>query len=169
MAGKRGLQQRLRAEIRKRQASPRPQPVPTGNVRSDRWDEITRSHADVLQNIEATLVQCWREVEGVDDAWAHLALVAAMRDDPPDHPTAGHVYSLLKAVRKLRGDVAPDLWLDALRVVDQSVRDHSSLRHGDRSYLAFILPYVAPGSEVAEADSDYQIIEGRVSRPPEPS
>ena len=161
MAGKRGLQQQIRQEVRKRQEKPRPQPVPTGNVRRDRWDEITRSHADVLQNIEFTLVHCWRQVEVVDDHWTHLGLVAAMRGDPPDHPTAWHVYGRLKSLREMRDDLSPDLWLDALRVVDQSVRDHSTLRHGDRSYLAFILPFVAPAPDAA--DSDYQVIEGRVS------
>ena len=166
MAGKRGLQQKIRQEVRKRQEKPRPQSVPTGNVRRDRWDEITRSHADVLQNIEFTLVHCWREVEGVDDAWTHIALVAAMRDDPPDHPCSWHVYQKLKSLREMRDDLSPELWLDALRVVDQSVRDHSSLRHGDRSYLAFILPFVAPTPDAV--DPDYQVIEGRVS-PPEPS
>ena len=164
MAGKRGLQQRLREEIRKRQAKPRPQPVPTGNVRRDRWEEITRSHEDVLQNIEATLVVCWKEVEGVDDHCVHLGLVGAMRDDPPDHPCSWHVYWRLKQVREMRDDVRPDVWLDALRVVDQSVRDRSSLRHGDRTYLTFILPYVAPDS--GDTDSAYEIIEGRVSSPP---
>jgi hypothetical protein len=160
MAAKRGLQQRLRDEIRKRQARPRPQPVPTSNVRNDRWDEITRKHEDVLQDIEATLVDCWSQVEGLDDRWAHLALVAAMRDDPPDHPTSWYVYGCLKAARERRDDVAPDVWLDALRVVDQSVRDHSSLQRGDRSYLRFILPYIA--FEPAGADPVYEIIEDRI-------
>jgi len=167
MSSKRGLQQRLKNEIRKRQARPRPQAVATGNVRRDRWDEITRSHADVLQEIEAAIVNCWREVEGVDDHWVHTALVAVMRDDSPDHPTAWYVHWALKAVRERRSDVAPDLWLDALRVVDQSVRDHSSLRNRDRSYLAFILAYVVPAPGDTDAGDDYQIIEGRIS-PPQP-
>jgi hypothetical protein len=163
MAAKRGLQQRLKEEIRKRREKPRPHVVPTGNVRRDRWEEITRGHEDVLQNIEATLVACWQEAEGLDDAWVHVALVATMRDDPPDHPTSWFVYSQLKAIRAIRADVDPELWLDALRVVDQSVRDHSSLHHGDRSYLTFILPYVAPA--LGDADPDYEIIEGRISPP----
>lgn len=166
MTSKRGLQQRLRNEIRKRQAKPRPQPVPTGKVRSDRWDQITRRHEDVLQCIETTLVACWREVEGVDDCWAHLGLVGAMRDDPPDHPCSWHVYWRLKQVRELRDDVQPDVWLDALRVVAQSLRDRSSLRHGDRSYLTFILPYVS--DFLGTDDGDYRVIEGRVSQPETP-
>ena len=42
MAAKRGLQQRLRDEIRKRQGKQRPQPVLTGNVP---WRPLGRNHA----------------------------------------------------------------------------------------------------------------------------
>ncbi len=163
MAAKRGLQQRMREEIRKRREKQRPQAVPTHNVRSDRWDEITRSHEDVLQNIEATLVACAAENENIDDATLHVALVAAMRDDPPGHPMPWEVFSALKRVRSLREDVSAELWLDALRVVDQSVRDHSSLRRGEVSYLTFILPFVA--SAFGDETPDYEIIEGRISPP----
>src|SRR5262245_7148002 len=138
MSGQNGLQARIQAEIRKRRHQGRPQPVPIGNVRSDRWEEITRNHADVLAEIETTLLDCWREIEGVDDHWVHHGLVGAMRDQPPDHPTAWFVYWRLKQVLERRDDVPPEVWLDALRVVDQSVRDHSSLKHQDRSYLAFL-------------------------------
>lgn len=164
MAGKQGLQQRIRSEIRKRQEEPRPQAVPTGNVRRDRWDQITRSHEDVLQNIEFTLVDSWRLNDEIDDYAVHLALIAAMRDDPPQSRLAHDIFIRLAMIRAIREDVAPDVWLDALRVVDQSVRNHSSLRPGDHSYLAFILPYVAPALGAADAIDDYQIIEGRVNR-----
>jgi hypothetical protein len=142
MSGKYGLQARIRTEIRKRRHKGRPQPVPIGNVRSDRWDEITRSHPDVLQNIERTLLACWSECEGLDDQWVHLGLVGAMRDQPPDHPTSWFVYRQLKQLREQRDDLPADIWLDALRVIDQSVRDHSSLRHKDVSYLTFILAFL---------------------------
>lgn len=64
----------------------------------------------------------------------------------------------------MRDDVAPEVWQDALRVVDQSVRDHSSLRRGDRSYLEFVQPYVLP-IQPAGDDDDYDVVEGRVSIP----
>src|SRR4051794_35776099 len=127
MAAKRGLKQQLNEAIRQRRLKPHPQSVPIGDVRSDRWDEITGHHADVLYAIETTLVDCWQENEATDDRWIHLGLVSAMRDDPPDHPTPYVVYSRLKKVRSRRDDIDSELWLDALRVVDQSVRDHSSL------------------------------------------
>jgi hypothetical protein len=163
MAGKQGLQQRLKAEIRKRQAQPRPQAVPTGNVRRDQWDEITRSHEDLLQNIEFTLVGCWQERDDIDDYTLHVALKGVMREDPPQNALAEYVFVRLMTIRTLREDVEPELWLDALRVVDQSVRDRSSLRPGDCSYLEFVLPYVAPA--LGDLDADYRVIEGRVSPP----
>ena len=162
MAGKHGLQRRLQDEIRKRRERPRPHAVPTGDVRSDRREEITRNHADLLYEIESLLVDCWRQIEGIDDHWTHLGLVAAMRDDPPDHPTADVVFQALKAMRSLRDEIDSELWLDALRVVDQSLRSHSSLRHGDRSYLGFAMAFLA---EAAGTRSDYKIIEGRLSGP----
>jgi hypothetical protein len=167
MAGKRGLQQRLKAEIRKRHEKPRPQAVPTGNVRSDRWDEITTRHADLLEDIEYTLLICASENEKVDDAAIHVALVATMRGDPPDHPSPWAIFAELKRLRNEREEVAADVWLDALRVVDQSVRDHSGLRRGEASYLAFILLFFTPA--LHEGDPEYQVIEGRVSPPNEPS
>ena len=166
MAGKGGLQQRLQKEIRKRLVKPPPHVVPTGDVRSDRRDQITRAHADLLFDIESLLVDCWRQIEGVDDHWTHIGLVSTMRDDPPDHPTACVVFYALKAMRSLREEIDVELWLDALRVVDQSVRTHSSLRHGDRSYLSFALAFVGAASD---ARLEHKIIEGRVSPTPPPT
>lgn len=162
MASKNGLHARIRQAIRKRQEKPRPQPIQTGNVRRDRWEEITRGHPEVLHVIESTILRSWSVVPGVDDYWAHMGLIGAMRDDPPDHPCSWDVYWRLQQARELRDDVPAEIWLDALRVVDQSVRDHSSLQHGDRSYLAFILQYVEAAVGSADDGEDYRIIEGRV-------
>jgi len=165
MAGKRGLTQRLQAEIRRRRERPRPHAVPTGDVRSDRREEITHNHANLLFDIESLLVDCWRQIEGIDDHWTHVGLVAAMRDDPPDHPTPCVVFDALKGMRSLREEIDSEVWLDALRVVDQSLRTRSSLRHGDCSYLSFATAFLA---EAAGMRSDYKIIEGRVSQPEPP-
>src|SRR3954469_25492984 len=163
MAAKRGLSKRLEQEIRKRQKHPRPQSIPTGNVRSDRWDEITRRNDDVLQDIETALLDTWRDVSGTDDRWVHLGLIGAMRDDPTDHPCSLMVFTALKTLRERREDVDDELWLDALRVVDQSVRDHSSLRHADRSYLTFIRAFLE--HEAGDKGSDYRVSHDRIQRP----
>jgi hypothetical protein len=54
-----------------------------------------------------------------------------------------------------------ELWRDALRVIDQSVRKHSSLRQGDRAYLSFTAAFLAENFGVKP---DYQVIQGRISR-----
>jgi hypothetical protein len=56
--------------------------------------------------------------------------------------------------------VDAELWRDALRIVDQSVRDHSKLGHGDLAYLSFTLAFAREAMDTA---SNYEIIEGRVS------
>lgn len=162
MAAKRGFTRHLLEQIRKRQKHPRPQSIPTGNVRSDRWDEITRHHADVLQDIERALLDTWREVSGTDDHWVHLGLVGAMRDDPTDHPCSWMVFTALKKLRERREDIDAELWLDALRVVNQSVRDHSSLKHGERSYLEFIRAFFEDEGKV---NSEYRVSHDRIQRP----
>jgi hypothetical protein len=165
MAGKQGLQNRLRQEIRRRQKEVRPQPIETGDVRRDRWHEITDRHFDVLQNIEFALVAAWRELLELDDRRIHQGLKAAMLRSRPDDPLAQEVYDRLQIAELGRSDVESDLWHDALRVVAESVRTHSSLRSSDRSYLAFVAPYVAPAIGVGEEElADYEVIEGRVTR-----
>jgi len=164
MAGKQGLQNRLRQEVRRRQKQVRPQPIETGDVRRDRWHEITNGHFDLLQNIEFSLVAAWRELPELDDRRFHHGLKAAMLRSRPDDPLAQEVYDRLQIAELARSDIEPELWHDALRVVAESVRTHSTLRQGDRSYLAFVAPYVAPAMEVGEEVAEYKVIEGRVLR-----
>lgn len=137
--------------------------MPTGNVRSDRWDEITTSHADVLLGIELALIDCWRQIEEIDDHCVHVGLVAAMRGDPPDHPAAHIIFMRLLALGLGRDAIDAETWLDALRVVDQSVRDHSTLRDGDRSYLTFIGGFF--GDDGGGNGSDYRVTHERIQRP----
>jgi hypothetical protein len=144
VAGKQGIQSRIRREILRRQKQVRPKAVETGNVRRDRWYEITHSHADVLQNIEFAIVAAWKELPAIDDLQIHQGLKAVMLNDPPADSLALEVFTRVEMMRLTRADVEPELWHDALRVVDQSVRDHSSLKHGDQTYLEFVTPYIAP-------------------------
>jgi len=163
MAAKRGLKHRLQQAVRKRLVKPRPQSIPTGNVRSDRWGEITTHHTDLLEDVEGSILETQRYVTGLCDHWTHLGLIGAMRDDLPEHPCSIMLFQALKNLRQQREDVDDELWLDALRVVDQSVRDHSSLRHGDRTYLSFIGAFF--GEESVGDDSRYQVTHERIPRP----
>jgi hypothetical protein len=163
MASKRGLKLKLQEAARRRQEKPRPHVVPTGDVRSDRWNEITEHHTDLLEGIEGTILETWRYVTGLCDHWTHLGLVAAMRGDMPDHSCSMMLFEALRKLREERDDVDDELWLDALRVVDQSLRDHSSVRHGDRSYLTFIRTFFE--DEGGDNRSNYQVSHDRIQRP----
>ena len=60
----------------------------------------------------------------------------------PEEPRARDVLARLKSVRELRADVAPETWQDGLRVVADSVRNHSTLRPGDVGHLTFVSSFV---------------------------
>jgi hypothetical protein len=71
-----------------------------------------------------------------------------MRNDPPDHPCSWLVFSKLNTLRGQWSDIDHELWRDALRVIDQSVRTRSSLRHGERSYLKYSAAFVGKAMEI---------------------
>lgn len=144
MAGKNSLSKKIQQAIRKRQIAPRPQPVELGDVSPARWQEITRQLPDVLQNIEVTLADCWHMEPELDDALVHHSLRAAMLRSRPEDVNARMIFVRLEMMRSLREDVDPADWHDALRVVDESVRTHSTLAPGECNYLLFIAPFVAP-------------------------
>jgi hypothetical protein len=99
--------------------------------------EVLDKHEDVLQNIEFALVTAWRENRSVDDRAVSLALNASMAGKMPDDPVAADLFERVDAIRSFREDVADDVWMAALRRIDESVRLHSSRNPGDVSYLRF--------------------------------
>jgi len=161
MAGKQGLSQRLKNEIRRRQKQPRPQAIPTGNVPGMRWNEITDQHQDVLQNIEMACMMAWQKKPAIDDATLLRGLVAAMLRTRPEDPLAATVYDEIDAMHALRRqvhEIEDALWLDSLRVVAESVRTHSSLRPGASEYLDFIRPFLNP--PLGKGGESVQVFEG---------
>jgi hypothetical protein len=104
--------------------------------------QMSRDHLDVLQNIEFTLLGRHRRDPSLDDRVMSEALRAAVSNIAPHDPRIADVHEALAAVRQTREDVSDDVWRDALRVVDESVRTHSRLRPGETSYLSFIAHYV---------------------------
>jgi len=106
---------------------------------------MTRDHVDVLQNIEFALVNAAREDPNIDDRMIAQSLRICMHQtDSPDD--AGlpvvRLCGVLKAMRSFREDVPDDIWLAGLETVDDSVRRHSSLLPGVRSYLDFVNGFV---------------------------
>jgi hypothetical protein len=106
---------------------------------------MPEEHPDVLQNIEFSVVQAWRDDPRVDDAAADTALRLALADESVDSAKDAQVRRILialEAMRDLRSDIADEVWRDALLTVKQSVRRHSACQPGERRYLHFTAPFV---------------------------
>jgi hypothetical protein len=106
---------------------------------------MTRDHLDVLQNIEFALVTCARHDPAIDDRMVDQALRIcksgeAVAED--DDPRVNMLCEQLMSMRAMREDVSDEVWDAGLRTVDESVRRHSDLRPGEKSYLSFVAQYV---------------------------
>ena len=103
---------------------------------------MTRDHVDTLQNIEFALVTCHRENEDIDDRVCAEALVAAIRGEVAENPSAQLLAQDLQSIRETRPPVGDDVWRDGLRVVLASVRLHSTLKSGMTGYLDFVSQFI---------------------------
>ena len=97
-----------------------------------------REHEDVLQNIEQMLVARFREDANVDDRSCHQAIEAVVVGQVPQNPVAAGLAAGLARVRQSRQDISDRIWLDALRVVAESIRRHSTRQPGEKDYLDFV-------------------------------
>jgi hypothetical protein len=105
---------------------------------------MTRDHLDVLQNIESTLVTCARKDPSIDDSSIDraLGLMQHPESENDSDPRVLRLSEFLDAVRALREDVPDNIWRAALRTVQESVRRHSNLGPGEKTYIRFVEPYV---------------------------
>ena len=106
---------------------------------------MTRDHVDVLQNIEFALVSSARMDPFIDDRLIDVALREAIQQNEPSddsEPQIGMMYEQLQEIRAMREDVSDEIWRAGLRTVQDSVRRHSSLRPGEKTYLQFVSQYV---------------------------
>jgi hypothetical protein len=106
---------------------------------------MSREHLDVLQNIEFILVTHAREDPAIDDDIIDRALQVAMGRTDVVGDTDPRVVGLcegLEMIRETREDVSDGIWHAGLRTVDESVRRHSDLKPGEKSYLRFVGPYI---------------------------
>ncbi len=104
--------------------------------------QMSREHLDVLQNIEFVFAIRFREKRDIDDRAVSAAIRAYPKRSVPDDPLVAELVNDLDGIRRTRTDISDDLWNDALRVVDDSVRRHSRLSPGETGYLSFIVQYV---------------------------
>jgi hypothetical protein len=107
-----------------------------------RMKRMASGHEDVLQNIEFALVTRHRGDPTIDDRAVSEALRACIKHTEPVDPRAADLVAALAGIRELREDVPDDVWLEGLRVVEESVRRHSHLRSGEKSYLAFAAQFI---------------------------
>lgn len=106
-----------------------------------RMKRMAREHEDVLNAIETVLVRAYRADSEVHDQQAEAALIEAVRGtDPTDLRVADMVAGLRTARGRL--DVPDDIWIEALRVVLNSVRTHSKVERVENAYLDFIDEYI---------------------------
>ena len=106
---------------------------------------LERDHLDILQNIEFILVQIARQDPVFDDRMIDQAMGFCIKGTEPTEDADRRVPLLIKAlqtVRERRRDVSDDIWIAALRKVDESVQLHSELKPGEKSYLQFVEKYV---------------------------
>ena len=107
--------------------------------------KVEEEYLDVLQNIDFTLVSYARHDPSIDDDVVDRALQVCMHRTDAADDADPRVLTLCEALERMRGsreDVADNIWRAALRTVDESVRAHSDLMPGEKTYLQFIEPYV---------------------------
>jgi len=103
---------------------------------------MTKDHLDVLQNIEFAIVTKYRQDSSIDDRIVADALKGAMGNDLPQDKRAASINGALQDIREFRSDVSDSVWQAGLRIVLQSVRQHSDLRQGTTDYLDFVCDFV---------------------------
>jgi len=106
------------------------------------FKQMTQHHLDVLQNIESSIVSTCRDHSGIDDNIIASTLKAAIAGNEPADALSALLMNNLANIRQIRPDVPDTIWTKGLKVVLESVLNHSDARTGDRDYLTFIQNYV---------------------------
>ena len=106
------------------------------------FTQMTSDHADVLQNIEFSIVSAYRRSSNIDDKVVASALKTVIAGGDAADELSHSLIEALEDIRLLRADVPEEIWKNGLNVVLQSVYDHSDMRTGDRDYLEFVSPFL---------------------------
>lgn len=106
------------------------------------FKQMTRDHLDVLQNIEFSIVSTCHSHGDIDDRIIASALKTAIAGSEPVGELSAILINDLVQIRQMRADVPDNIWTNGLKVVLQSVHNHSYAGPGDRDYLTFIRNYV---------------------------
>ena len=136
--------QQLKAYAKKRARRPESTVVNRGSLKIKHAVEkrMVRDHADILQDVESALVNAAKDSAEIDDSIIEQILRHAIQGKPSDAPIVTWAMNLLAAIRQQRSDISDELWSDALRVVYNSLKHHSSCKPGDTSYQRFVSQFV---------------------------
>ena len=139
-----GRKKKLQAFAKRRARRPEPIVVPSRSLKVGQAVErrLVRNHADLLQNIEFTLVNAASELDEFDDQCIERILRHAITQKDSEDPSTNSVLESLEAICRQRELDPGDLWSDALRVVYTSLKRHSNCKPGETSYLKFVSQYV---------------------------
>ncbi len=107
-----------------------------------RMNKFQQNHLDLLQNIEFVLVNAYRNDNSVDDVVIQNALQKLMYDKPCVDPRSQLIVDQLHQIREMRSDISDNIWEEALRMILESVHNHSSLTPGSRGYLDFVSDFI---------------------------
>jgi len=107
--------------------------------------QMVREHMDVLQNIEFALIACSQKDPRIDDWMIDSALEHILQRIEMGKGTKPQVWmmcQILEQMRETRADVTDDIWHGGLRTVRESVRRHSNLQPGEKTYIQFVSQYL---------------------------
>ena len=106
------------------------------------FNRMANDHVDVLQNIEFALVSAYRDNEAIDDSVVAEALKISIVGGEAANELTALLVDDISGIREVRLDISDELWEKGLKVVLESVHNHSAIRRGDRSYLNFISEFL---------------------------
>ncbi len=134
----------LQAYAKKRTRRPEATVTLCGSLKVKHAEQrrMVRDHADILQNIEFTLVDAARESAELDDHLVEQILRHTIVCTSAEDPIVTWAMTLLAEARDLRAEVSDSLWRDALRVIYTSLKRHSTCQPDDTRYLDFVSQYM---------------------------
>ena len=112
------------------------------SVSNSLFHRMAQENQDVLQNIEFVLMSAYRNDPEIDDKDVAAALKTALAGEVPEDEAVRSLVEGLAEIRRMRADISDDLWIDGLKVVLESVHNHSHARSGDRGYLKFVQSFM---------------------------
>ena len=141
-ANKRNKQ--FQAYAQKRARRPEAAVTQRGSLKVKHAEErrMVRDHADILQNIEFTLVDAARESADLDDHLVEQILRHTIDGTSAEDPIVTWAMTLLAEARDLRAEISDSLWRDGLRVIYTSLKRHSTCQPDDTRYLEFVSQYM---------------------------